>query len=63
MIAKLSMSSAKIYQFTARKREGSVARTGGAQVVALRPALAPVIQWGASYHDDAIAEAARASWG
>lgn len=63
MIASLNTASAKIYQFTARKRDGASRTEGGAQVIALRPvAPAPKIAFcvGASYHDDAIAEEARA---
>lgn len=62
MTASLNTASAKIYPFTARKRDAAPRRAERAQVVALRPVATPEIAYcvGASYHDDAIAEEARA---
>lgn len=66
MIASLNAPSARVYQFTARKREDTapVAR-GRAEVIELRPAASPAVVFcvGASYHEDAIAEEARARRG
>lgn len=66
MTAPLAFESAKIYQFTPRRRDNAEGSRGRGELVTLRPAPAPVapaICFDSWYHEAAMREEAQARKG